>query len=56
MPSDSHTTKPKRCDYCEGRGWVGDCTGGQFAAIGRLALMGRLPTKECHVCEGTGHV
>jgi hypothetical protein len=42
------------CDRCDGRGWVGACTGSQFAFIGRLAMAGRLPTTVCGKCGGEG--
>lgn len=41
------------CTYCDGRGWLVSCTAGQFAAIGRLALAGRLPTIDCPRCSGS---
>lgn len=44
------------CKECDGRGWLGACKATQFASIGRLALAGRLPTRDCFGCEGTGHV
>jgi len=49
-------TPPRVCPRCDGRGWVGKATGGQFAHIGRLALDGRLPTETCPRCDGTGGV
>lgn len=51
----SKTTNQKPCEHCEGRGWLGACTGGQFAYIGRMAMAGRLPMRECPKCEGSGH-
>lgn len=42
------------CLRCDGRGWVGQATGSQFALIGRLAMAGKLPTAECSACNGTG--
>lgn len=44
-----------QCQECDGRGWVGTCTGSMFASIGRLAASGRLPTRVCGKCEGKGH-
>lgn len=40
------------CGECDGRGWLGAATGGQFAALGRLAAAGALPTRTCPVCQG----
>lgn len=45
-----------QCLECDGRGWLGACTGGQFAYIGRLALNGRLSKRTCWACDGTGRI
>lgn len=49
----ANTTK---CPRCDGKGWVGTVTASQFAYIGKLALAGRLPTRTCGPCNGTGLV
>lgn len=41
---------PPVCKRCDGLGWIGAATGGQFAAIGRLAMAGRLPKTPCPYC------
>lgn len=46
--------KRVQCVSCGGKGWVGAATGGMFAAIGRLAMAGRLPKRDCPDCNGLG--
>lgn len=54
MKSDDAETQGDACPRCEGKGWVGTATAGQFAYIGKLAMQGRLPTAPCSRCNGTG--
>lgn len=55
MPDPTASDSDETCPYCDGRGWLGAATGGQFAFIGKLAVNGRLPTRDCPKCEGSGH-